>query len=457
MATKSGFLAASIVVVLLFFVVGHDAYIPVNLMMPLDTVSNDNVLNNPDQIRQRLQKMKDGGVDGIMVDVWWGLVERDTPKKYNWSPYLQLVQMVDQIGIKIQFVTSFHQCGTNVGDQCFIPLPRWVLAVGQNNPDIYYRDREGRTDEEYLTLGVDYEPLFQGRTALQLYTDFLMDLESTFRPYLQKGTINQLQIGLGPAGEMRYPSYQLDKWSYCGIGEFQSYDKYLLADLKITAAASGHPEWGNGGPGNAGNYNSRPSDTGFFSDNGFDNYASAYGRFFLEWYSSKLFNHSDAILGSAKKIFDKYSGVGLAAKVSGIHWWYTSSSHAAEVTAGYYNTNSQDAYAKIAQLFKNYDIHFDFTALEMTNSPNDCGSAPESLVKQTILAGKAANIQYYGENALELCGGPCNTGGFQQIVREATQYGAINGFTYLRLGGALIDDQNNWNSFLNFVNQMHRA
>jgi len=110
----------------------------------------------------------------------------------------------------------------------------------------------------------------------------------------------------------------------------------------------------------------------------------------------------------------KYSHVP-SAKVSGIHWWYTSSSHAAEVTAGYYNTNSQDAYAKvrmlffvfpnewvddvmlcfrqIAQLFKNYDIHFDFTALEMTNSPNDCGSAPESLVKQTILAGKAANIR----------------------------------------------------------------
>lgn len=106
--------------------------------------------------------------------------------------------------------------------------------------DIYYSDREGGADDEYLTLGVDHEPLFNGRTALQLYTDYMSSLEQTFHAYLQKGTINQIQVGMGPAGtsapfnhleltdgadgfspagELRYPSYQLSKWSYCGIGE----------------------------------------------------------------------------------------------------------------------------------------------------------------------------------------------------------------------------------------------
>jgi hypothetical protein len=42
------------------------------------------------------------------------------------------------------------------------------------------------------------------------------------------------------------------------------------------------------------------------------------------------------------------------------------------------------------------------------------------------------NAEYDGENALELCTGSCYGPGFQQIVKEATQYGAINGFTYLR-------------------------
>ncbi len=39
---------------------------------------------------------------------------------------------------------------------------------------------------------------------------------------------------------------------------------------------------------------------------------------------------------------------------------------------------------------------------------------------------------YDGENALELCSGSCSQSGFQQIIKESTQYGAISGFTYLR-------------------------
>jgi beta-amylase len=38
---------------------------------------------------------------------------------------------------------SFHQCGGNVGDQCNIDLPSWVLSVGNNNPDIFYTDQHG--------------------------------------------------------------------------------------------------------------------------------------------------------------------------------------------------------------------------------------------------------------------------------------------------------------------------
>jgi beta-amylase len=112
--------------------------------------------------------------------------------------------------------------------------------------DIFYRDREGGADEEYLTLGVDYQPVLAGRTALQVYADYMSSLEQTFRIFLQKGTINQIQVGMGPAGnihprhrvrcraphvltlcafvragELRYPSYQLSKWSYCGVGEYE--------------------------------------------------------------------------------------------------------------------------------------------------------------------------------------------------------------------------------------------
>lgn len=45
-------------------------------------------------------------------------------------------------GLKVQAVMSFHAAGGNVGDTCKIPLPRWVLEVGDSNPDIFYTDKQ---------------------------------------------------------------------------------------------------------------------------------------------------------------------------------------------------------------------------------------------------------------------------------------------------------------------------
>eukprot|EP01106_Pelomyxa_sp_JSP_P015975 TRINITY_DN571_c0_g2_i1.p1 TRINITY_DN571_c0_g2~~TRINITY_DN571_c0_g2_i1.p1 ORF type:complete len:465 (-),score=122.70 TRINITY_DN571_c0_g2_i1:152-1504(-) len=371
--------------------------IPVNVMMPLDMITSNGV-TNPAQLQADLAKLKSGGVDGVMSDVWWGLVEL-SPKSYNWAPYLEVAGYIKNAGLKWQVVMSFHRCGGNVGDDCNIPLPSWVLDVGSSNKDIWYRDREANYDEEYLSLGVDNQAIFGGRTPIVIYKDFMASFRSTFAAYLG-ANLTQVQVGMGPCGETRYPSYQLDKWSYCGVGEFQSYDKYMLAMLSSAANAAGHPEWGTC-PSNAGTYNSYPSDTGFFTASGNNSYASPYGEFFLDWYLSTLVSHASSVLGAAKSVFSG-SGAELCAKVSGIHWWYGDDSHAAELTAGYYNTNGEDAYARLATVFKTYGAAFDFTCLEMTNSA-DCGSRPEYLVKQTILDAFAAGVNYDGENALDLC------------------------------------------------------
>ncbi len=60
-----------------------------------------------------------------------------------------------------------------------------------------------------------------------------------------------------------------------------------------------------------------------------------YGKFFLNWYSNALIAHGDRVLAAAKQAFPSTA---LAGKVAGIHWWYKDQSHAAELTAGYYNT-----------------------------------------------------------------------------------------------------------------------
>jgi beta-amylase len=206
----------------------------ISVMLPLNTVNSTFDLNNPTQLYKNLQQLKAGGVDGFMVDVWWGVVEYNGPRKYNWKPYLQLADMAKQIGLTMQVVTSFHQCGTNHGDSCDIPLPPWVLQVGRSNSNIFYKDREGNIDTECLSLGVDHQPVFQGRSAVQIYADFFTDFARAFAPYFPH-VVDEVQVGLGPAGEMRYPSYQLSHWQYCGIGEFQTYDSYMLQSLKDAA------------------------------------------------------------------------------------------------------------------------------------------------------------------------------------------------------------------------------
>lgn len=62
-----------------------------------------------------------------------------------------------------------------------------------------------------------------------------------------------------------------------------------------------------------------------------------------------LLKHGKDILSIARKKIP--SEVSIAAKIAGIHWWYNTYSHAAEVTSGYYNTNSYNAYLDVCAKF----------------------------------------------------------------------------------------------------------
>jgi len=116
----------------------------------------------------QLQKLVEAGADGVMIDVWWGLVEGKAPGVYDWSAYKQVFKLVQEAGLKLQAIMSCHQCGGNVGDVVNIPIPQWVRDVGEANPDIFYTNRRKMRNIEYLTIGVDDQPLFQGRTAIQV-------------------------------------------------------------------------------------------------------------------------------------------------------------------------------------------------------------------------------------------------------------------------------------------------
>ena len=63
----------------------------------------------------------------------------------------------------------------------------------------------------------------------------------------------------------------------------------------------------------------------------------------------------------------------LGAKLAGVHWWFKSRVHAAELTAGYYNTRERDGYADLMAVLKKHSARLSFTCVEM----RDCEHPPE--------------------------------------------------------------------------------
>lgn len=77
-------------------------------------------------------------------------------------------------------------------------------------------------------------------------------------------------------------------------------------------------------------------------------------------------------------------------QVSGIHWWYKTASHAAELAAGFYNPANRDGYAAIAQMLAKHDAAFNFTCVELrtlaqAKSYPEAMADPEGLVWQVNL------------------------------------------------------------------------
>ncbi|KAI5078612.1 hypothetical protein GOP47_0006283 [Adiantum capillus-veneris] len=440
---------------------GPKGGVPVYVMLPLDSINpSNNTVSRRRAMDASLLALKSAGVEGIMMDVWWGIVEKEGPRSYNWDGYRELVALVKKHGLKIQAVMSFHQCGGNVGDSCFIPLPNWVVEEVDGNPDLAYTDQHGRRNYEYLSLGCDTLPVLKGRTPVQVYSDYMRSFRDTFKDELGD-TIVEIQVGMGPAGELRYPSYPESNgtWRFPGIGEFQCYDKYMLSTLKAAAHAIGKPQWGLGGPCDAGCYKNWPEDTDFFRREG--GWNSPYGEFFLGWYSNMLLAHGERILCSAESIF-RVTGVKLSGKVAGIHWHYGARSHPSELTAGYYNTRFRDGYLPIAQMFGRHGVVLNFTCIEMNDfeQPADARCSPENLIKQVVLAARTASVPVAGENALPRF----DEGAHNQVVKNSrltfsdddthgAVYDPMCAFTFLRMSQSLFQGDN-WRLFVQFVRQM---
>jgi hypothetical protein len=371
-----------------------------------------------------LRTLKQNGIEAITTDVWWGLVEPESGQ-FQWDYYKRYAELVQKVGLKWLPILSFHQAGGNVGDTVDIPVPKWVWNLSS---DMKFVGSNGFVNGEYIS--------FWTKEAYPLYERFMKSFADNFAPYNE--TIGKIYLSLGPAGELRYPSYNAAAgWNYPDIGFLQSYSKRAQNDFrnflrtkyqddikKLNAAWSlsffdfSDPRI------------TSPDNGAEFFQNGF---STKYGQDFLEWYQGTLEAHAKKMfeLGNThlKNVFfssAKFEAP-LGGKISGVHWKMGDSIYprAAEKAAGYVD------YSKLMTVFGNAKAELTFTCMEMYNNNSfPAFSRPEELVREVLKLAAERGVRVNGENALAISNNP----GAYSKIRNVFEQSRLQGFTLLRLG-----------------------
>ncbi|AEI40015.1 family 14 glycosylhydrolase [Paenibacillus mucilaginosus] len=382
------------------------------VMAPLTKITDWNAFRN------QLITLKNNNVYAVTTDVWWGDVEGAGDNVFDWSYYKTYADTVRAAGLKWVPILSTHQCGGNVGDDCDIKLPNWLWSKGTQD-QLTIRSETGFYNKETLS------PWWSG-TAAQ-YDELYASFASNFSGY--KDIIAKIYLSGGPAGELRFPSYNTaDGWSYPSRGKLQAYTDSAKADFrtamqtKYGTVGALNTAWGT----SLASFSdvSPPSDGDNFFTNG---YKSNYGKDFLTWYQGVLEKHVKAIGAKAHSRFDSVFGVPVGAKISGVHWQMNNPTmpHSAEYGAGYYN------YSTLLDAFKSANLDLTFTCLEMTDAQANTApyySAPKSLVIQVSNLANQKGIRLNGENALAIG----DAGQYQNVAEMLFNYN-FSGFTLLRM------------------------
>nr|ADP88920.1 beta-amylase [Gunnera manicata] len=400
--------------------------------LPLDAVSDCNALKHARAIAAGLKALKLLGVEGVELPVWWGVVEKKAMGNYEWSSYLEIAEMVQNVGLKLHVSLCFHACKAPK-----VPLPAWVSQIGEQDPSIYFTDRSGKQYKECLSLAVDELSVLNGKSPLQVYQDFCESFKSSFSAYMGS-TITGISMGLGPDGELRYPSHHQSPKAnnITGVGEFQCYDKNMLTLLKKHAEETGNPLYGLSGPHDTPSYDQSPNTNNFFNEHG-GSWETPYGNFFLSWYSNELITHGNRLLALASTTFRLLAlasttfrdlPVTISGKVPLMHSWYKTRSRPSELTAGFKN-----GYEPIVDLFSKNSCKMILPGMDLSDEhqPQGSHSSPELLLEEIKGLCKNHGVGVSGQN-LEFSGAP---GRFEQIKKNLLDDNeVVDLFTYQRMG-----------------------
>ena len=100
-------------------------------------------------------------------------------------------------------------------------------------------------------------------------------------------------------------------------------------------------------------------------------------------------------------------------------------------------------------MFKEEDIDFCFTCLEMRGQDKHSSSAPESLVNDVFETTIKNGLKFEGENAIECY----DSEAYNQILKWKNK--GMKEFTFLRMTDKLMNNEKTWTEFIKFTEQMH--
>lgn len=443
---------------------------PVSLMGPLLVANEDYGVSAEvswERFTRDLRYFKNLGVEAVTTDVWWGLTEL-VDDEFDFGYYRAIAGEVTRAGLKWIPILSFHQCGGNVGDECDVPIPSWLGAKYQREAEeqgmsvddlLFYRSETGGLNREAISV-------WGSAFAEEEFRSFMFAFQEAFSDYANH--IPEVNISLGPAGELRFPSYNaVDGWSYPERGFFQASSEIAIRNfresmLDIYGNLDGiQKTWGY-------ELDSMGQILPPSSDELGDLFIggkSPDNRFlmdFLTWYQSSLLQHGSRLLDAATDVFHDVSSpfilAKIGAKIPGIHWRIGSvdasenivmdGDRAAELTSGLISArslarrDSSRGYREILALFKNADtasrtrggagIVLHFTALEMNNQHTV--SEEKSLAKELVgwVAEEASrqSLEIKGENALS--GNLFQLSAWENLEQNLQAY-SYSGITLLRM------------------------
>lgn len=455
---------SNLVFILLSFVLIRPAIawseMTIHVMAPL-TIGN---IHQPDgeessgawsQFRQHLAELKEMGVDGVSTDVWWGAVEPQE-NRFQWAYYDKVFRLVREAGLKWVPILSFHQLGGNVGDSDNLPIPDyiWTKYIGQ----------PGVTDEnslKSLSEQGNYNSEVVGPHATGIvisdYRRVMAAFQNRYGSYANY--IAEINISLGPAGELRYPSYNShDNAPYPSRGALQFYNPIWVQGFqeslreRYRSIETLNRQWGfslesfeQAHP---------PADPNQFFANG--EQFTPYGRSLFGYANSLLIEHSKLMLEEAFAEFDspdsQFRGIDLGVKLPGMHWrmdfgrdlelggglirpddeedWWLP-----ENGYGYFNTLNalrilQNNFSRDSRLV----VHF--TALELDNGDGGegVGSQAKALVFYIARIARRMGLVVKGENALPA---PLESRRGWWNIEDAIEHGPYQGVTILRMESVL--------------------